>query len=347
MMTEIIDLLIFLQMLNGCGEYTDVCNSNKLNETQIKADPLPESDKCLSFQIEDTYKEKMKNMDLKFKLFYKDSEIPLTTICSVEKFYEKQKRENNRFLEMLNDQSLSFAMKSKNFNLVESEDFINDLSLEISGFTKEWEDYGVEIDFSELDNLETSYINPMYSEIKDQKTTITLPLEIFMNLKYTVYNQKITFKKNKDLPNKKELNDQIYNAIFDDSNSPFEQIILGEQTENYIKYSAVITSVEESKIDDSRVKENMNNIKNVITWIDKATIEPIITNQKPQTAKLYIKMLKPKNYPQVSTAVVVDNEALYDIYRRNLYIELPTYTNLNRLDNKSDKIGTLTINFTN
>ena len=301
MMTEIIDLLIFLQMLNGCGEYTDVCNSNKLNETQIETD-LPESDKCLSFQIEDTYKEKMKNMDLKFKLFYKDSEIPLTTICSVEKFYEKQKRENNRF---------EFAPSFDDRGQIESE-LDNILSLEISGFTKEWEDYDVEIDFSELDNLKTSYINPMYSEIKDQKTTITLPLEILTNLTYTVYNQKITFKKNKDLPDKKELNGQIYKAIFSYSNSPFEQIILGEQTENYIKYSAVITSIFDRKFDDSRVKENMNDIKNVITWIDKATIEPpIITNRKPQTAKLDIKMLKPKTY------------------------------------NKSDKIGTLTINFTN
>merc|ERR1712110_583599 len=37
--------------------------------------------------------------------------------------------------------------------------------------------------------------------------------------------------------------------------------------------------------------------------------------------------------PQVATAVVepYDNEALYDICRRNLDIERPTYTNLNRL----------------
>merc|ERR1711966_459624 len=37
--------------------------------------------------------------------------------------------------------------------------------------------------------------------------------------------------------------------------------------------------------------------------------------------------------PQVSTAVAVmlDNEAIYDICRRNLDIERPTYTNLNRL----------------
>merc|ERR1712091_326998 len=36
--------------------------------------------------------------------------------------------------------------------------------------------------------------------------------------------------------------------------------------------------------------------------------------------------------PQVPTAVTnqVDNEALYDICRRNLDIERPTYTNLNR-----------------
>lgn len=39
--------------------------------------------------------------------------------------------------------------------------------------------------------------------------------------------------------------------------------------------------------------------------------------------------------PQVSTSVVVavllDNEAIYDICRRSLDIERPTYTNLNRL----------------
>jgi len=34
---------------------------------------------------------------------------------------------------------------------------------------------------------------------------------------------------------------------------------------------------------------------------------------------------------QTDVAVMLDNEAVYDICRRNLDIERPTYTNLNRL----------------
>lgn len=75
----------------------------------------------------------------------------------------------------------------------------------------------------------------------------------------------------------------------------------------------------------------------------------------PQVSKLtlcYLNFYFPFVYFQVSTAVVepynsiltthttlehsdcafmVDNEAIYDICRRNLDIERPTYTNLNRL----------------
>ena len=72
--------------------------------------------------------------------------------------------------------------------------------------------------------------------------------------------------------------------------------------------------------------------KPIVTWLIRYNINSVFFQVSTAVVEPYNSILTTHTTLEHSDcAFMVDNEAIYDICRRNIDIERPTYTNLNRL----------------